>query len=241
MARKKEDEQLRAELEKLKEKHDRDKDHALAGMRKTVASREAALHAEYGAKVGALKEAVAGVEAKFQEAARQLQAAADRLRDGAARSGDEVDALKVKHADEFDRLRREHKETVGALERDRDLDRERARRAAEDILAAAKAKHDADVQKLQSVNDDLRAATADAVAKAKDEARAQAEAHAEVRLGQLRAELQGAREEALGRMATAHANELREKQRAVWLLTTGLGVPTKRQNSLARSNRSRFG
>ncbi|KAH8092094.1 urease [Aureococcus anophagefferens] len=46
--------------------------------------------------------------------------------------------------------------------------------------------------------------------------------------------------------AAAHGRGVREayglnKQTAVWKSTTGLGVPTKLQNSLSQSNRSRFG
>ncbi|KAH8057187.1 hypothetical protein JL722_6830 [Aureococcus anophagefferens] len=160
VARKKEDEQLRAELERCKETQAKEKEQALAGMRKTVAARRASTPST------------------------------------------------AKHREELERL-----------EKERELDRERAKRSAEELLAAAKQKHDDDVQKLQDVNDALRAEGDRKAEEAARDATAKAEAARDVALGQLRAELEGTREEALAKQAAAHGGELREKQRAIELAT----------------------
>ncbi|KAH8088692.1 hypothetical protein JL720_6644 [Aureococcus anophagefferens] len=215
VARKKEDEQLRAELERCKETQAKEKEQALAGMRKTVAAREASLHSEYGEKVGALQAEVKHVEAKFLEASRHFAQAAQRLQDGAARTSGEREAEAREREEALDRLRKQHREELERLVKDRELDRERAKRSAEELLAAAKQKHDDDVQKLQDVNDALRAEGDRKAEEAARDATAKAEAARDVALGQLRAELEGTREEALAKQAAAHGGELREKQRAI--------------------------
>ena len=208
VARKKEDEQLRAELERCKETQAKEKEQALAGMRKTVAAREASLHSEYGEKVGALQAEVKHVEAKFLEASRHFAQAAQRLQDGAARTSGEREAEAREREEALDRLRKQHREELERLEKDRELDRERAKRSAEELLAAAKQKHDDDVQKLQDVNDALRAEGDRKAEEAAKDATAKAEAARDVALGQLRAELEGTREEALAKQAAAHGGEL---------------------------------